>query len=303
MALYAFNGTWNSEKTDDVSTPENETGSNTNVITFRNAYRDAVGYYCNGVGTRVSFLGKALGGAFGVGGFTRLDEAMTALRSRFDQGDRTIDIVGFSRGAALALAFANRVAKDVKDARGRPARIRFLGVFDVVGSFGIPFNIWPFKFQEYNLGYELTLPPNVEFCFHALALDERRGTFRPTRVHGACEVWFRGSHSDVGGGNQNQGLNAIPLCWLLHKARACGVPVDETHLLTTAGARKPDAAVRFASFDPVKDTFRSVLSDDMVHYTVTIPCGNGEYQDPPAGCKTETVEMEQQVSRSALFSV
>lgn len=303
MALYAFNGTWNSEKTDDVSTPENETSTNTNVVRFKNAYGGAVAYYCNGVGTRVSFLGRALGGAFGAGGFTRLDEAMTELRNRFRHGDRVIDIVGFSRGAALALAFANRVAKEAVDTNGRLAHVRFLGLFDVVGSFGIPFNIWPFRFQEYNLGYELALPPNVEFCFHALALDERRGTFRPTRVHGACEVWFRGSHSDVGGGNQNHGLNAIPLCWLLHKARACGLPIADPHVLTAAAERKPDAPVRFASFDPVRDSFRSVLKEDLAHYTVAIPCGNGEWQDPPAGCGRETVESEGQVSRSALFNV
>ncbi len=301
MALYAFNGTWNSEKTDDLSTPENETSTNTSVVGFKNAYGGPVGYYCNGVGTRVSFLGQAFGGAFGVGGFTRLDEAMQGLTSRFNQGDRDVDIVGFSRGAALALAFANRVASGVKDARGRPAHIRFLGLFDVVGSFGVPFNAWPFRFQEYNLGYELTLPANVEFCFHALALDERRQTFRPTRVHGACEVWFRGSHSDVGGGNANHGLNNVPFCWLLHKARACGLPIDEPHVLTAAAARRPDAPVRFASFDPKKNAFRTLSTDDLVHYTVSIPCGNGEYQDPPAGCARETVESERQVSRSALF--
>ena len=303
MALYAFNGTWNSEKTDDVSTPENETAGNTNVVRFKGAYGGAVGYYCNGVGTRVSFLGKAFGGAFGVGGRTRLDEAMTGLASRFNQGDRAIDIVGFSRGAALALAFANRVAKEAKDERGRPAHIRFLGLFDVVGSFGVPFNLGPIRFQEYNLGYELNLPPNVEFCFHALALDERRQTFRPTRVHGACEVWFRGSHSDVGGGTGNEGLNAIALCWQLHKARACGLPVEEPHVLTAAAARKPDAAVKFAGFDPLRNAFRRVAPEDLVHYTVAVPCGNGEYQDPPAGCRRETADTERQVSRSALFSL
>jgi uncharacterized protein (DUF2235 family) len=302
MALYAFNGTWNSEKTDDVATPENESQSNTNVVHFKAAYAGPVGYYCNGVGTRVSFLGQVLGGAFGVGGQTRLEEAMQALKGRVIGGDRDIDIVGFSRGAALALAFANRVAKEIK-VNDRPLRIRFLGLFDVVGSFGIPFNVWPFRFQEYNLGYELTLPPVVEYCFHALALDERRDTFRPTRVHGACEVWFRGAHSDVGGGNNNHGLNTIALCWLLQKARACGVPVHEPQLLAAAAARRPDAPVNFADFDPVRNAFRTVGEKDLVHYTVAIPCGNVEYQDPPAGCARETIDSEQQISRSALFDL
>ena len=303
MALYAFNGTWNSEKTDDVATPTDEAAGNTNVVQIKKTYDGPIGYYCNGVGTRVSFAGKLFGGAFGVGGRTRLDEAMKGLESRFNQGDRAIDIVGFSRGAALALAFANRVAKDAKDAKGRPAHVRFLALFDVVGSFGLPFNLGPIRFQEYNLGYELALPPNVEYCFHALALDERRQTFRPTRVHGACEVWFRGSHSDVGGGNDNHGLNAITRCWMLHKAHACGLPVEEPHLLTAAAARKADAPVKFAGFDPLKNRPRDVLADDLVHYTVSIPCGNGEYRDPPPGCRRETIETERQISRSALFGL
>jgi hypothetical protein len=34
---------------------------------------------------------------------------MEQLRQYFTEGDRTIDIIGFSRGAALALHFANQV--------------------------------------------------------------------------------------------------------------------------------------------------------------------------------------------------
>jgi uncharacterized protein (DUF2235 family) len=137
MALYAFNGTWNSDKTDDVATPENEGARNTNVVLFRNAHGAPAPYYSNGVGTRIGAVGKIFGGAFGVGGQQRLSEALAHLQRRFNSGDRDIDIVGFSRGAALALAFANRVAKQMRDDRGRPPRIRFLGLFDVVGSFGI----------------------------------------------------------------------------------------------------------------------------------------------------------------------
>ncbi len=128
MALYAFNGTWNSEKTDDISTAANEAASNTNVVFFKDAHTAPAPYYSDGVGTRVGLVGKIFGGAFGVGGQQRLDEAIAHLRKRFNNGDRDIDVVGFSRGAALALAFANRVAKDIKDGQGRPVKIRFLGL-------------------------------------------------------------------------------------------------------------------------------------------------------------------------------
>jgi pimeloyl-ACP methyl ester carboxylesterase len=301
MALYAFNGTWNSDKTDDVATPENEGARNTNVVLFRNAHGAPAPYYCNGVGTRIGVFGKIFGGAFGVGGQQRLAEALAHLQRRFNSGDREIDIIGFSRGAALALAFANRIAKQVKDERGRSARVRFLGLFDVVGSFGIPFNLGPLKFQEYNLGYELALPSNVEYCYHAMALDEPRQTFRVTRVRGAYEVWFRGAHSDIGGGNGNAGLNAIARCWMLRKAIACGVPILESHVLDAAATCDATCAVHFAGFDPVRNSFRHVESGDRVHHTVEIPCGRTDWHDPPARCPREDVPSELIAARTALF--
>jgi hypothetical protein len=301
MALYAFNGTWNSDKTDDVLTPENEGARNTNVVAFRNAHSAPAPYYSNGVGTRIGVFGKVFGGAFGVGGHHRLGEAFAHLERRYNSGDRDIDIIGFSRGAALALAFANRVAKQMKDDRGRPVTVRFLGLFDVVGSFGIPFNLGPLKFQEYNLGYELSLPSNVEHCFHAMALDEPRQTFRVTRVRGAYEVWFRGAHSDVGGGNGNPGLNAIARCWMLRKALACGVPMVESHVLDAASACDAKAAVQFAGFDPIRNRFRQVESGDRVHHTVQVPCGRADWLDPPATCPREDAAAELIAARSALF--
>ena len=296
MPLYAFNGTWNSEKTDDLATQDDETLQNTNVVRFRDAYDRGNGYYCNGVGTRIGVFGKVFGGALGAGGGPRLDAAMAHLEQREAAGDREIDIVGFSRGAALALAFANRVA--TRDAR---AHIRFLALFDVVGSFGIPINLGPIKFQEYNLGYQLDLPRHVEYCFHAMALDERRQTFRVTRVKGAYEVWFRGAHSDIGGGNGNAGLNSIALCWMLRKAAACGLPIRQQAILDAAAACRPHAAVTWPS-DPYRNKFRPVAADDRVHHTVAIPCGNKDYQDPPASCVREAAEMESVAGRTALFA-
>jgi hypothetical protein len=61
MALYAFNGTWNSEKTDDLATTAHEDEGNTNVIRFRGAYEGQHTSYCNGVGTRLSWFGKLVG--------------------------------------------------------------------------------------------------------------------------------------------------------------------------------------------------------------------------------------------------
>jgi uncharacterized protein (DUF2235 family) len=300
MALYAFNGTWNSEKTDVETTPDNEYLANTNVLKFRDACRNGPGYYTNGVGTRFGRLGRIIGGAFGAGGHDRINEALGHLRSRLAAGEATIDVVGFSRGAALAIAFTNRVYKQVIDPKtGKPPVIRFLGVWDVVGSFGIPINLGPFLFQEYNLGYTLKLPPNVEYCFHAMALDERRQTFRVTRLKGACEVWFRGAHSDIGGGNGNIGLNSSALTWMLRKASACGLAVDQVRLLDASAACNPATDVRWPQ-DYVKNAKREVAADDRVHHTVA-KSTHPDCNDPHVTCIIETAADELAATRATTF--
>ena len=283
MALYAFNGTWNSEKTDDTATETVEYDLNTNVVKFRDAYQGPH-FYLNGVGTRLGRFGWLFGGAFGIGGQSRLGEAMAALDANLARGDAVIDIVGFSRGAALAATFAHRLHKN------RNLPIRFVGLWDLVGSFGIPFSLGPLRFQEYNLGYRFDVPPSVQYYYHALALDERRQTFRPTRLVGAYEVWFRGAHSDVGGGNGNLGLNCITLCWMLRKAAASGLPIAPAAIEAAARHCSPECAVRWAK-DFIKNRKRSLTAGDRVHYTVTAR-NDAELNDPPSDCMKEATQEE-----------
>ena len=64
------------------------------------------------MGARFAKLGHVLGGLFGSGGHTRIDEMYDELCVNWKQGDRIIDIIGFSRGAALAVHFANKIGKE-----------------------------------------------------------------------------------------------------------------------------------------------------------------------------------------------
>lgn len=299
MSLYAFNGTWNAEKTDADTTEANEYDSNTNVLKFRDAYT-APKYYTNGVGTRFGFFGRFAGGAFGIGGQDRINDGLDELRKRLAAGDSVIDIVGFSRGAALAIAFANRLTKKIIDpATGRAPHIRFLGLWDAVGAFGIPINLGPLKFQEYNIGYKMDLPSNVEHCFHALALDERRQTFRPTRLKGAYEVWFRGAHSDVGGGNDNLGLNNIAFCWMLRKAIACGLPIAPASVNAAAAGGAPATKTKWPR-DVIKNRKRDILKGDRVHYTVSTT-NDKECNDPPGSCPVESKADEALAQKATTF--
>ena len=265
MALYAFDGTWNEDEADALD--------DTNVVKFHNAYNERK-EYIKGVGTRFGAVGRLLGGVFGAGGKSRIEEMYDLLVENWQaHGDQTIDIIGFSRGAALALHFANVIDKAGIVAGGevvaRP-QIRFLGLWDVVASFGIPINIG-IRFQELNLGFDLQPPGNVACCYHAMALHERRQTFAVTRLDkgdlkpNVEEIWFRGVHSDVGGGNKNPRLNRIALAWMLSKARDHGLPIDAASV-PDIGPDDHKAPIG-ENFDPITNPKRRTLPSDRFHET------------------------------------
>lgn len=280
MALYAFDGTWDDKNND------------TNVLKFFTAYQTNApsprNQYVPGVGTHVTLLGRLAGGIFGAGEREKVDVAFAALR-RVYAVDPIIDVVGFSRGAATALDFANRVFNArLKNATGieEGPTIRFLGLWDVVAAFGVA-NLG-FYFSQLNFGHHLELPSKrVQFCFHAMALDERRTSFIVTRVRRAHEVWFRGAHSDIGGGNGNTKLSNIALRWMFAKAKAVGLPIKDAD--ATSLAFDPNASIDPDILSKVSWWKRSVGRADLVHYTVS---PRAEHNNPPATCPTETPVLE-----------
>lgn len=289
MALYAFDGTWNSATLNDDVQQDNET----NVANFSEAYTGPK-WYVSGPGTRFRKVGQVIGGAFGAGARERIKEAYDQLCRNWENGDTTIDIIGFSRGAALALDFGNKIddsgirrpgSKDVVEEK---PKIRFLGLWDVVGAFGVPINLGPLDFQEINFGHKLYLPDNVQYCFHAMAMDERRQTFRVTRVLNAYEVWFRGVHSDVGGGNSNVGLSSIALRWMLRKAVAAGLPIKDTAIASHEDQINPEAPLR-PPRDLIPNEYRGFLNGDLFHYRVE---ERANHNNPPADCAHESEESE-----------
>ncbi|KAJ2912270.1 hypothetical protein MD484_g8144, partial [Candolleomyces efflorescens] len=130
-------------------------------------------------------------------------------------------------------------AKRFKRAFSREVKVHFVGAWDTVSSLG------PKRRKN--------MPPRtttgmMHVCFfrHALALDERRVKFLPeyanggssphkhlTQVDGSeityphtVEVWFAGTHSDIGGGNTyNAQMNRSrpPLRWMVEQAKTFGL--------------------------------------------------------------------------------
>jgi len=269
MALYAFDGTGSEDR--------NGSGRDSNVLNFLRGYDggpvnddpsiELGSLYLEGIGTRArTFVGDKAAEAFGIGGHRRVRQALDRLENNFEVGDTVVDVVGFSRGAALALSFANELA-------GKLPRvsIRFMGLWDVVGQFGAPG-------RRFNAGHDLGMPPNVARCYHAMALDEMRLQFPLTRLSETdpdtgrlLEVWFRGVHFDVGGGNGNRGLNWIALHWMFLNARREGLPIAQEaidrnfadHVLPQQiGQHKVDARLR-----------RTFFANDCLHASVALVPG------------------------------
>jgi uncharacterized protein (DUF2235 family) len=123
----------------------------------------------------------------------------------------------------------------------QPAKIKVVGVWDTVGSLGIPAFAIP-GISRPTFGYLQTgLRIQIEHGYHALAIDEHRKAFAPTlwdvrtpkdpnEVHAAPrsisnveQRWFVGAHANVCGGYESDLLAQAPLRWIMKKASLNGL--------------------------------------------------------------------------------
>lgn len=207
--------------------------------------------YLAGIGTSGTVENNIFEGATGTGTSERIRDAYRFLAERYHPGDRVYGF-GFSRGA-----FAIRSLAGFIDLAGLPkqpralkeeeilqlydvymdgklvdkgrygtvdAIIDFLGVWDTVGALA---------FGRTLGNFHRISPGNVERVAHALALDEERERFEPSRWDAPAtattqvdEVWFSGCHTNVGGGYVDANLSNIALFWMLQSARDAGLPLD-----------------------------------------------------------------------------
>jgi len=191
------------------------------------------------------------------------------LASRYRPGDR-IFLIGYSRGAYAVrslvgvinqlglLTQENATERRIRDAYRHyqmnsdpdtcaafkaqfchdETLVEVIGVFDTVKSLGFraPF-VW--KWEEVKHAFhDHHLSPIVRHGFHALALDETREAYTPVMwesdgdYSGKVEqVWFRGSHGDVGGQlsgfSDARPLSNIPLVWMLERLEASKLPLPD----------------------------------------------------------------------------
>ena len=253
--------------------------------------------YIAGVGVKPG-IEHLLGGAFGLGLSGNVKEGFQWLSQTWREGDE-IWLLGFSRGAYTARSLAGLIRKcgllkpdeqggvdsaDVdaaydlyrnglhpddpamqafRAAHSHVVMIRFIGVWDTVGALGIPgvASWFPFSRSRYAF-HDTDLSKIVQYAYQALALDEHRADFKPTkwtrpeatRKSGESasawkpqqieveQRWFVGAHSDVGGGEQSDGaghkpdtLPEITLAWMQAKAKGAGLAFTED-FVPAAGA-------------------------------------------------------------------
>ena len=228
LLLFAFDGTGNGD-------PPQRRDDWSNVYKLARAYADGRVWYMSGVGTTDPASGIS-------GGYVdSLDAASARDRVYYLLGELEravsgpvgktrafdIDIIGFSRGAAMARDFSSRVAQRARDgdyARlGACVHLRFLGLWDTVAQFGFG--------GMANIAWRLSVPSEMGYTAQAVALNEHRLLFPAESIMGATgggvriEQGFVGAHSDIGGGYAEGDLSDVTLVWMRQQALLAGVPM------------------------------------------------------------------------------
>jgi len=259
-----FDGTWN--------TPTDRT----NVYKLYKLLNDLdpikqQGCYIQGVGTKegglFSSAAKFLGGAFGDGLCENIQAGYRWLVDTYEDGDE-IFLFGFSRGAYTARSLAGMIRncgilrKENSNYTGeaykmyrdglhpdaeQPSTFRkrfsfepdisFVGVWDTVGSLGIPVNGFHLPgFSSYYEFHDTKLSGKVKAAYHALAVNEFRSPYVPTfwtRGDNPIDIrpvnlpveqrWFIGAHSNVGGGYLKDNLCNLSCRWIQKRAQKHGL--------------------------------------------------------------------------------
>ncbi|WP_010138377.1 DUF2235 domain-containing protein [Oceanicola sp. S124] len=197
----------------------------------------------------------------------KIRAAYGALASRYRPGDR-IFLFGYSRGAYAVRSLAGVIDR-VGLVRGPRAternvrqayrlyqeggsdeavrafheknchgdvQIEMIGAFDTVKSLGLRLPLLWKLAEVKHAFHNHALSDCVKSGFHALALEETRQVYAPVMWRsepgwqGRLEqVWFPGTHGDVGGQlggfTEARGLSNLPLVWMLGQAEFRGLPL------------------------------------------------------------------------------
>ena len=162
--------------------------------------------------------------------------------------------------------------------------ITCVGVWDTVGSYGIPAGIGLAALARYftlaMLGFhDTSFGDHVKVGLHAIAVDEHRRPFVPTfwtilkgeKPKGHVEqTWFAGAHSNVGGGYSDSGLSDEALIWMIARVQALtGLEFDVQAVKSNTKPNIGGVVVDSAQGWPIDHMFphyRAILSPIAIHH-------------------------------------
>ncbi|MEL6868329.1 MAG: DUF2235 domain-containing protein [Pseudomonadota bacterium] len=299
--VVGLDGTWNEpERQPDSSV------TGTNVVKFLSALtrRGQVQHYESGAGTRAWEL--LPGGIYGYGLDKRILGAYRFLRRCYNDGGMSAEnsklfLVGFSRGSYAARRLSGLIAhsgvpvsskdvqrgwemylnRDVASAAALKAQGRYFDMpVEMIG-------VWDTVKATNDADYEDDrLSPNVVAGYHAMAVDEVRKFFPVLRWRDdprVSEVWFSGSHSDVGGGCAAMDLSDVALKWMMHRGAGHGLRFSkryiDRHVKPKVPGRLHDAFTGI--WKPYGRSDRPITTACAVHESVATQLQAAEDYAPP----------------------
>jgi uncharacterized protein (DUF2235 family) len=159
------------------------------------------------------------------------------------------------------------VAHAFKQAFSRDCLLHFVGVWDTVSSVGWIYDPVVLPYTARN--------PIMEIGRHALSIDERRCFFRDNRwgepfqpnepqfrvPQDIRQVWFAGTHCDVGGGfeESESGASKLALEWMLVEAARAGLQVDPSRADIVLGHTPDPNGLPHANPDPAAPLHESLV--------------------------------------------
>lgn len=251
---FYFDGTGNNEQIDATTDEHSNVARLYRARVENDENKGVMSFYIPGIGTPFREIGDKGGdwkSAVAWGGQARLDWAWDKFQTQVKKAAARanspvnkirmihVAVLGFSRGAALARAFAVKLQQHCEPiGKGwitkqgcHPIRLYFMGLFDTVASVGVPtaarkyqqeaaavarvspwlaaVPVWVTSTADGHASWasDIRIPAMALRCVHHIAAHEVRNSFPlDTLLEGgrypsnAVEVVYPGVHSNVGGG-------------------------------------------------------------------------------------------------------
>lgn len=194
--------------------------------------------------SRGAFTARSLTGMIARCGLLKPDAPMSFMQlyERYQKGDTVDPIYKLKHDYGLGKRDFNFEEKVLLNhTHYHHNLIKMVGVWDTVGSLGVPFGNIPGISRRTMRFHDTQLSRTIQNSYQALALDEHRhpywavlwtnfvpdnpsssdATYVDNRI--IEQRWFSGAHCNVGGGYRNDLMQQRPLGWIQQKANDWGL--------------------------------------------------------------------------------